>query len=84
MAYLPFDKPVTPQRLVKAAIMTNTTLISLFVPTGQTGLTPNAFHAFRDELQSYGLSLVDQITYTGPYDDEMAYNSILEAWQGDA
>lgn len=84
MAYLPFDKPVTPQRLVKAAIMTNTTLISLFVPTGQTGLTPNAFRAFRDELQSYGLTLVDQITYTGPYNDEMAYDSILEAWQGEA
>ena len=84
MAYLPFDKPVTAQRLVKAAIMTNTTMVILFVPTGQTGLTPNAFQALRDQLQPYGLTLVDQITYTGPYDDELAYNSILEAWQGQA
>lgn len=84
MAYLPFDKPVTPRRLIKAAIMTNTTMVDLFVPTGQTGLTPTAFQAFRDELQAYGLNLIDQITYTGPYDDEMAYDSILEAWQSEA
>lgn len=84
MAYLPFDKPVTIRRLVKAAIMTNTTMVSLFVPTGQTGLTPTAFQAFRDELQAYGLNLIDQITYTGSYDDEMAYDSILEAWQDEA
>lgn len=84
MAYLPFDKPVTVKRLVKAAIMTNTTMISLFVPTGQNGLTPNAFQALRDELNTYQVQLIDQITYTGPYDDEMAYQSILEAWQGEA
>ena len=36
MTYLPFDKPVTAQRLVKAAIMTNTTMVTLFVPTGST------------------------------------------------
>lgn len=84
MAYLPFDKPVTAQRLIKAAIMTNTTMVILFVPTGQTGLTPNAFQALHDQLQPYGLTLVDQITYTGHYDDEMAYDSLLEAWQGEA
>lgn len=84
MAYLPFDKPVTVRRLIKAAIMTNTTIVDLFVPTGQIGLTPTAFQAFRDELQAYSLNLIDQITYTGPYDDEMAYDSILEAWQGEA
>ena len=81
MAYLPFDKPVTVRRLVKAAIMTNTTIVDLFVPTGQIGLTPTAFQAFRDELQAYSLHLIDQITYTGPYDNETAYNSILETWQ---
>lgn len=48
MAYLPFDKPVTAQRLIKAAIMTNTTIIILFVPTGQIGLTPNAFQALHE------------------------------------
>lgn len=84
MAYLPFDKPVTVRRLIKAAIMTNTTMVDLFVPTGQTGLTPTAFRAFRDELQAYGLNLIDQITYTGSYDDEMAYDSILEACQSEA
>ena len=84
MAYLPFDKTVTMQRLVKAAIMTNTTMVNLFVPTGQTGLTPDAFQALREQLQRYHLQLVDQITYTGPYDDELAYGSLLEAWQGEA
>lgn len=84
MAYLPFDKPVTVKRLVKAAIMTNTTMVSLFVPTGQTGLTSRGFQALKEQLQAYGLMLIDQITYTGSYDDEMAYQSILEAWQGEA
>ena len=83
MAYLPFNKPVTMQRLVKATIMTNTTMVNLFVPTGQTGLTPDAFQALREQLQHYHLQLVDQITYTGPYDDELAYDSLLEAWQGE-
>ena len=82
MAYLPFDKPVTAQRLVKAAIMTNTTMVTLFVPTGSTGLTPNAFQALREQLQHYQLQLVDQITYTGSYNDELAYESLLEDWQG--
>lgn len=82
MAYLPFDKPVTARRLVKAAIMTNTTLITLFVPTGQTGLTPNAFQTLREQLQHYQLQLVDQITYTRSYNDELAYDSLLEDWQG--
>ena len=81
MAYLPFDKPVTTRRLVKAAIMTNTTLITLFIPTGQTGLTPNAFQALREQLQHYQIQLVDQITYTGSYNDELAYDSLLEDWQ---
>lgn len=84
MAYLPFDKPVTVKRLVKAAIMTNTTMVSLFVPTGQTGLTSRGFQILKEQLQAYGLMLIDQIAYTGPYDDEMAYQSILEAWQGEA
>lgn len=84
MAYLPFDKPISLQRLVKAAIMTNTIMISLFVPTGRTGLTPSAFQALKEQLQAHGLMLVDQITYTGPYDDELAYESLLEAWQGEA
>ena len=85
MAYLPFNKPITTQRLVKAAIMTNTTMVDLFVPTGQTDLTPpNAFQALREQLQHYHLQLIDQITYIGPYDDELAYDSILEAWQGEA
>ena len=80
MAYLPFDKPVTARRLVKAAIMTNTTLITLFVPTGQTGLTPNAFQSLHEQLQHYQLQLLDQITYTGSYNDELAYDSLLEDW----
>lgn len=80
MAYLPFDKPVTAQRLVKAAIMTNTTLINLFVPTGQTGLTPNEFQGLHEQLQHYQLQLLDQITYTGSYNDELAYDSLLEDW----
>lgn len=82
MAYLPFDKPVTARRLVKTAIMTNTTMITLFVPTGQTGLTSNAFQALREQLQHYQLQLIDQITYTGSYNDELAYDSLLEDWQG--
>lgn len=82
MAYLPFDKPVTAQRLVKAAIMTNTTMVTLFVPTVQTGLTPNAFQALREQLQHYQIQLVDQITYTDSYNDELAYDSLLEDWQG--
>ena len=82
MAYLPFDKPVTARRLVKAAIMTNTTMVILFVPTGQTGLTPNAFQALREQLQPYQLQLLDQITYTGSYNDELDYDSLLEDWQG--
>lgn len=45
--------------------MTNTTMVTLFVPTGQTGLTPNAFQALREQLQHYQLQLIDQITYTG-------------------
>ena len=80
MAYLPFDKPVTPRRLVKAAIMTNTTLINLFVPTGQNGLTPNAFQGLHEQLQHYQLQLLDQITYTSSYNDELAYDSLLEDW----
>lgn len=82
MAYLPFDKPVTAQRLVKAAIMTNTTMITIFVPTGQIGLTPNAFQALHEQLQHYQIQLVDQITYTDSYNDELAYDSLLEDWQG--
>ena len=82
MAYLPFDKPVTARRLVKAAIMTNTTMVTLFIPTGQTGLTPNEFQDLRKQLQHYQLQLVDQITYTGSYNDELAYDSLLEDWQG--
>lgn len=69
MAYLPFDKPVTAKRLVKAAIMTNTTMVTLFVPTGQTGLTPNEFQALREQLQHYQIQLADQITYTNSYND---------------
>ena len=84
MAYLPFDKPVSAKRLVKAAIMTNTTMVTLFVPTGQTGLTPNAFQVLREQLQHYQLQLVDQITYNGSYNDELAYDSLLEDWQGES
>lgn len=77
MAYLPFDKTVTAKRLVKAAIMTNTTMVTLFVPTGQTGLTPNAFQTLREQLQHYQLQLLDQITYTGSYNDELACQQLL-------
>lgn len=56
-------------------------MVTLFVPTGQIGLTPNVFQALREQLQNYQLQLVDQITYTGSYNDELDYDSLLEDWK---